>query len=153
MDALLLDEISCLVSYLQQVLERLTWLISTWPKRHQLSFLQVCFPSITRCWRVGTDTTATTLVYLFWELSHRPEWQERIRAELNAIDPSSPESCPEWRTLANLEVLDAVVKEALRLHTAAPASLWRVVPKGGRFLDGYFVPENVCYLPANHLIH
>jgi hypothetical protein len=43
----------------------------------------------------------------------------------------------------NLEVLEDVVKEALRLHTAAPASLWRVVPEGGRLLDGYFIPENV----------
>lgn len=48
----------------------------------------------------------------------------------------------------NLEVLEAVVKEALRLHTAAPASLWRVVPEGGRLLDGYFVPENVMF-PLN----
>ncbi len=43
-----------------------------------------------------------------------------------------------------------VIDEALRLHPAAPASLQRVVPSGGRTLNGVFVREETvvsmqCY--------
>ncbi len=32
----------------------------------------------------GTDTTATSLTYLFFELARRPEWYARVRAEVSA---------------------------------------------------------------------
>jgi hypothetical protein len=115
-------------------------------KFHFRRYLYDCHAEIDE---IGTDTTSTTLVYLFWELSQRPEFQDRIRAEITELDSSEPNAPPEWKTVVNLQVLDAVVKEALRLHTAAPASLWRVVPKGGRVLDGYFIPENVPPFPPS----
>jgi cytochrome P450 len=39
--------------------------------------------------------------------------------------------------------LQAVIKEALRLHPAAGLPLQRVVPKGGAHLAGHFFPEGV----------
>jgi len=54
-----------------------------------------------------------------------PEWQARIREELKGIEVHSdgPYQIPQWTSISNLEVLDAAVKEALHLHSAAPASL------------------------------
>jgi cytochrome P450 len=40
-------------------------------------------------------------------------------------------------------VLSAVIDEALRLHPAAPASLPRETPAGGRLLNGYTIPHKV----------
>jgi cytochrome P450 len=40
-------------------------------------------------------------------------------------------------------VLEAVINEALRLHPAAPASLPRETPAGGRTLNGVHIPAKV----------
>jgi cytochrome P450 len=50
---------------------------------------------------------------------------------------------PPYHALASLLVLDAVINESLRLHPAAPASLQRSTPTGGRDLDGYYIPQGV----------
>lgn len=43
----------------------------------------------------------------------------------------------------DLPLLDAIINEALRLHPAAPASLPRETPSGGRTLNGVYIPEKV----------
>ena len=49
-----------------------------------------------------------------------------------------------------LPILEAVINEALRMHPAAPASLLRIVPRGGAELSGFHLPANTvvstqCY--------
>ena len=80
---------------------------------------------------------------MFWELAQSPEWQEKLRLELRAKFTLVDGKLPVFNDLVNLPVLDAVVQEALRLHPAAPASLPRETPKGGRMLNGYHVPQGV----------
>ncbi|KIW99286.1 uncharacterized protein Z519_00949 [Cladophialophora bantiana CBS 173.52] len=84
----------------------------------------------------GTDTTSTTLTFLFWELSRNQTWQKRLREELLAHTDSSP----TFQQIQDLPVLEAVINEALRLHPAAPASLPRETPVGGKELNGFFIP-------------
>jgi cytochrome P450 len=91
----------------------------------------------------GTDTTSSTLTYLFWELARNQEWQDRLRKELSNADMT-------YQSLKDLPILDALVNEGLRLHPAAPASLQRIVPAGGGQLGGNFIPANTivsmqCY--------
>ena len=98
----------------------------------------------------GTDTTSTTLTYLFWELARHSTWQERLRKELDDNLSTTSNTIPTLLQVQDLPILDAIVKEALRLHPAAPASLPRVVPAGGSMLDGHFMPEHTvvsmqCY--------
>lgn len=85
------------------------------------------------------DTTSTTLTFLFWELSRHQEVQDQLRRELDA----NIDSVPTILQVTDLPVLDAVINEALRLHPAAPASLPRETPRGGREINGYFMPETV----------
>jgi len=80
---------------------------------------------------------------MFWELARNPSWQDRLRKELLARLPAKDKMLPRFRELDSLPVLEAVINEALRLHPAAPASLQRETPAGGKFLDGYFIPEKV----------
>jgi len=49
----------------------------------------------------------------------------------------------------DLPILDAVITEALRLHPAAPSSLQRITPAGGRTVDGVQVPENVGWVEVH----
>ncbi|TKA76250.1 hypothetical protein B0A49_03101 [Cryomyces minteri] len=96
----------------------------------------------------GTDTTSTTLTYLFWQLAQRSEWQDRLRVELASTQ--LVDGVAAFSDLAECRILDAVVSETLRLHPAAPASLQRETPAGGRELGGYFIPAGTvvsmqCY--------
>jgi cytochrome P450 len=84
-----------------------------------------------------------TLSYMFWELAKQPYWQKRLFEELHPKMAESAESVAAFADLAHLPILDAVVQEALRLHPAAPASLPRETPAGGRVLNGIHVPERV----------
>lgn len=92
--------------------------------------------------QVLIDTTSTTLTFLFWELAKHQNWQEALRNELRQHTDGSP----TFRQVQDLPILDAVINEALRLHPAAPASLPRETPAGGRILNGFFIPEKVGVL-------
>lgn len=91
----------------------------------------------------GTDTTSTTLTYLFWELSRHPSYQQQIREELQLMNAGDSSGVPAYNDIQALPILDSVINEALRLHPAAPASLPRETPPSGTSLNGYYVPEKV----------
>ncbi|KAJ5758159.1 uncharacterized protein N7511_006853 [Penicillium nucicola] len=95
----------------------------------------------------GIDTTGDGLCFLMWELS-RPQnhpFQQRLYQEL----VSAPADAP----LDSLSYLDAVIKEALRCAPPIPMSLPRYVPKGGRTIDGVFVPERVIVSCQPYSVH
>lgn len=97
----------------------------------------------------GIDTTGDGLCFLMHTLS-LPECagiQRRLRAELVEAGPVT------GRELDELAYLDAVVKEGLRCAPPIPMSLPRYVPKGGRMIDGYFVPEKVIVSCQAYSVH
>ncbi|PPQ73825.1 hypothetical protein CVT26_012140 [Gymnopilus dilepis] len=75
----------------------------------------------------GTDTTSTSISYLFWELSRRPDIMKKLQAELDDAIPDS-KLLPDITTLQELPYLNAFMKEGLRVYTAVPSLLERVVP-------------------------
>ncbi|KIW95308.1 uncharacterized protein Z519_03892 [Cladophialophora bantiana CBS 173.52] len=103
----------------------------------------------------GSDTTSTTLTHLFWLLAKDPEWPSRLRAELMTV-PSRTDRVFTYKEVIGLPVLEPVINEALRLYPAAPASLPRETPSGGRTLNGIFILEKLtvvsmqCYTTHRH---
>ncbi|KAL5508728.1 hypothetical protein ACEPAG_4763 [Sanghuangporus baumii] len=75
----------------------------------------------------GTDTTSTTLSYLLWELGRRPDIMARLQAELDECMPD-PKSMLDIQELQKLPYLTALIKEGLRVYSAAPSPLERVAP-------------------------
>ncbi|KAF8727752.1 hypothetical protein AX14_007059 [Amanita brunnescens Koide BX004] len=75
----------------------------------------------------GADTTSTTLAYLFWELSRRADIAKKLQAELEDAMPDS-RHLPDISVIQELPYLNAFIKEGLRLYSAAPSLLERVVP-------------------------
>lgn len=84
----------------------------------------------------GSDTTASTLVFAFWYLARRPQYQTRILAELKAMGAGEGE---DWglesltfRDFERLPFLNALINETLRLHHPLPTAGARIVrnPKG-----------------------
>ncbi|KAL0258269.1 hypothetical protein SLS55_007442 [Diplodia seriata] len=92
----------------------------------------------------GADTTATTLAAVMYYLLRNPRACARLRAELDAA--GMPSGVWRYEDAVRLPYLDAVVKEALRVHPGVGLLLERVVPEGGLALPpdvggGGFLPR------------
>ncbi|KAL4793708.1 cytochrome P450 [Aspergillus venezuelensis] len=96
----------------------------------------------------GSDTTAVTLTYLIWSVLSRPSLQRDLEEEASALDADYDDA-----KLETLPLLNAVIKETLRLYGAAPGSLPRSVPEGGATLGGYFIPEGMTVSTQSWTIH
>jgi len=94
----------------------------------------------------GLDTTGDALCFLMYQLSlpSSAAIQEKLHEEL-VQNPSAP--------LDDLPFLDAVVKEGLRCFAPIPMSLPRVVPKDGRTIDGFRLPEGTIVSCQAHTMH
>jgi hypothetical protein len=97
----------------------------------------------------GIDTSGDTLSYTLQLLS-APEsqgMQELLRKECARFGlPTSydqPLSLQALNAVQSAPYLEAILKETLRRYPASTTSLQRVVPPGGRFLDGLYVPGGV----------
>ncbi|PSS12811.1 hypothetical protein M430DRAFT_124452 [Amorphotheca resinae ATCC 22711] len=106
------------------------------------------------------ETFRVTLTYIQWELSRRPSLQSSLRAELLTLSPSfhptnsqSPHPLPHPQDLSNLPLLDAIVKETLRLYPPTPALSMRVVPPSGTVIDGYSIPGGVEIGTSAYCLH
>ncbi|KAF5364054.1 hypothetical protein D9756_000128 [Leucocoprinus leucothites] len=75
----------------------------------------------------GSDTSSISLSFLFWELSRRPEILKKLQAELDEAMPD-PRTIPDISVLQELPYLNAFIKEGLRVYSAVPGLLERVVP-------------------------
>ena len=61
------------------------------------------------------DTTSTALTAMAWGLAEHPEWQERVAAEVDALDGPLDEAA-----LGSMVVTERAFKEALRLVPPVP---------------------------------
>lgn len=100
----------------------------------------------------GSDTTANSLTYLAWVVLCRPELQEALVSELRNNLPGDEFNDQD---LEKLPILNAAIKETMRLYGAAPASLPRTPPRGGATLsDGStYVPEGATASTQSWTLH
>jgi len=120
----------------------------------------------------GTDTSAATLSYLMQELSQRPGLQSSLREELLSLsppilypatapddeDPNPSEALPSPRAVDALPLLDAILRETLRLHTPVAGSLPRVTssrdPRSPITILGYpNIPPGTCVSAQAYSLH
>ncbi|KAI1456501.1 putative cytochrome P450 [Annulohypoxylon moriforme] len=96
----------------------------------------------------GSDTTTNTLTYLLWAVCRHPEIKEKLMAEIRTLPDNF-----EDPDVKKLKYLDNVIQETLRLYSAAPAGLPRVVPPEGATLGGYFVPGGYTVSAQAYSMH
>lgn len=111
----------------------------------------------------GHETTGITFTYMMWELSRNPELQVELRKELLVLSPSlqyydtnEEEPLPSPAAIDALPLLDAMVRETLRLHSPAPAQLPRVTPnteKGTSLHEYDNIPGGVTVSSTAYSLH
>lgn len=89
----------------------------------------------------GSETTATALSGLMARLIWNPQCYAKLTHEIRST--FSEESSITFNAVLNLPYLNACIEEALRVHPPVPAGPPRVVPPGGDFIDGKWVPGGV----------
>ncbi|KAE9372550.1 putative cytochrome P450 monooxygenase [Stipitochalara longipes BDJ] len=108
------------------------------------------------------DTTTITMTYLEWEMSRNPDLQSALRQELRSLTlpllclPSSgkgEQRLPDSKELDALPLLNAVLKEVLRVYPPSPALLDRVTPPGGAVIEGYDIPGGITVGTSAKVMH
>ncbi|KEY73665.1 hypothetical protein S7711_07712 [Stachybotrys chartarum IBT 7711] len=75
----------------------------------------------------GADTTATTLSVITYYLLSNKALLKRLKAELETVMPD-PNQLPKAADLDQLQFLNAVIQEAIRLHPSASHRQDRIAP-------------------------
>ncbi|KAH7072636.1 cytochrome protein [Paraphoma chrysanthemicola] len=86
----------------------------------------------------GADTTAISLSGIIYYLITSPSTLSRLRAEIE--EHGLQEKRITFSDSQNMPYLQAVIKEALRMHPATGLPLWRVVPQGGVQIGEHWLP-------------
>jgi len=101
----------------------------------------------------GSETTATTATYILWELSRRPDIVKAVRQEIDQVMPDS-RLPPDILVLQALPYFSALIKEGLRIYTAASSLLPRVVPeKADLTINGYYIPADTVIATQAFTLH
>ncbi|KAJ5749213.1 Cytochrome P450 [Penicillium nucicola] len=97
----------------------------------------------------GSDTTAISLRAILYYTLKNPEVYKNLNEELTNAFTEKRISLPvSWKqSQEQLPYLDAVIKEALRLHPAVGLMLERIVPANGLQL-----PDGGPFLPAGTIV-
>lgn len=90
----------------------------------------------------GSDTTAISLAAILRNLIKSPNTMGKLRVEIDQCiaDNLWDGGHVTFKVAQNMPYLQAVIKEALRMHPATGLPLWRVIPKGGMQINEQFFP-------------
>jgi cytochrome P450 len=93
--------------------------------------------------QAGADTTGTALGSILRFIVANKDVFARARQEIDAADKAGLLSDPIQyeETRQHLPYFVACVKEGLRLNPPATNLFARVTPKGGKVIDGHYIPE------------
>lgn len=92
----------------------------------------------------GSDTTSISLTAVLYHLYKSPATLAKLRQELSEYSQAGKTSDPiTFKEAQSLPYLQAVIKEALRVHPATGFTMPRVVPAGGASLLGKYFPQGV----------
>lgn len=96
----------------------------------------------------GSDTTSNSLTYLVWSVCRNDKIRRQLVEELEALPADF-----DVASLKALPYLNQVIDETLRLYSAAPSGLPRVVPPGGAELGGHWLPGGSTVTTQAYTLH
>jgi cytochrome P450 len=106
-------------------------------KMTELDMFTMCQSNI----GAGSDTTAITLSSILYHLLKYPKTYQRLQDEIDTAAKEGRVSDPvTFKEAQELPYLQAVIKEALRMHPAIGLPMQRIVPPEGTIIAGRFIP-------------
>uniref|UniRef100_A0A2K6RC60 Cytochrome P450 3A7-like n=1 Tax=Rhinopithecus roxellana TaxID=61622 RepID=A0A2K6RC60_RHIRO len=97
----------------------------------------------------GYETTSSVLSFVMYELATHPDVQQKLQEEIDAVLPNK--APPTYDTVLQMEYLDMVVNEKLRLFPVA-MRLERVCKKDVE-INGIFIPKGVVVMIPSYVLH
>ncbi|XP_038395276.1 cytochrome P450 3A12-like isoform X4 [Canis lupus baileyi] len=97
----------------------------------------------------GYETTSTSLCLLMYELATHPDVQQKLQKEIDATFPNK--AAPTYDTLVQMEYLDMVLNESLRLYPIT-GRLVRVCKKDVE-ISGVFIPKGTVVMVPTFTLH
>lgn len=93
----------------------------------------------------GSDTTSSTMTNYIDLISRDIKLQKRLQEELDIAYPGKQDVSwvPGDRVLQNLPLLNATLREVMRIRPTSATGLERVVPRGGKSIVGVYFPAGV----------
>ncbi|KAK6850707.1 cytochrome P450 [Apiospora arundinis] len=91
----------------------------------------------------GTANTFRILSFASYHILSQPELRERLEAELRVPMSEWPRLVPTWTDLEKLPLLQAIIKESLRLNYGASHRLLRVSPVVPIQYKDFIIPPGV----------
>ncbi|KAI5918191.1 cytochrome P450 [Camillea tinctor] len=86
----------------------------------------------------GTETTSSLLTGLTYYLTKNPDKTKILTDEIRSRFKSNEEIT--FEALAALPYLNACIREGLRIYPPVPSSVPRIIPEGGNFVLGKWLP-------------
>jgi benzoate 4-monooxygenase len=86
-------------------------------------------------------------------LAANPKAQRKLQQELDDALEDEDDSAATFEATKNLPYLNAVINEALRLHSTSAIGLPRIVPEGGMMIQGHFFKEGTVLSVPSYTIH
>uniref|UniRef100_A0A452TXF6 Cytochrome P450 3A n=1 Tax=Ursus maritimus TaxID=29073 RepID=A0A452TXF6_URSMA len=97
----------------------------------------------------GYETTSTSLSFLVYELATHPDVQQKLQEEIDATFPNK--ALPTYDALAQMEYLDMVLNETLRLYPIG-GRLERLCKKDVE-ISGVFIPKGTVVMVPVFTLH
>lgn len=101
---------------------------------------------------MNSDTTSAALTCALYELVRNPHIATQLRKAISmSLSPGETEI--NANHVRNMEILNGIINETLRLYPPAPTSLWRLTPPEGLWLDEEtYIPGNVTVSTPHYVL-
>lgn len=111
------------------------------------------YVSCSRQVRTLSDAMLSSSCAITYYLAANPDVQRKLQKELDEALGNEDDPDTSFETVKNLPYLNAVINEALRLHSTSGIGLPRLVPQGGITIQGHFFKEGTVLSVPSYTIH
>ncbi|CAH0058651.1 unnamed protein product [Clonostachys solani] len=99
----------------------------------------------------GSDTTASTLTCLLFELTKHPDVYRKLQKEVDAHLSDKKELQND--SMIGMEYLQACIDESMRMHPIVPGGVQRHTPPQGLQIGDTFIPGDVIIQVPMHTVN